>query len=354
MKTSIVGFAGSGKTTVFNLLTGLAASTGFGTKDKANLGLIRVPDDRVVFLSEIYAPKKTTFAEIEFVDVAGAQGRDAKNGLGRGGLEHVQPADALVHVIRTFNDVAGGRSPDPLRDLVEFEDEMILSDLMKVENRLERLGKEGNHATTEVALMRRLYEHLDTGAPLRRLSLSEPEQQMTSGYQFVSLKPCLALVNQSDDHSDDLESPPLSSELESAVAAAGLGVMSMAGRVEAEIAQLDRSDQVEFLADLGLEVSACDRFINAVYAMLDLISFLTTGPDECRAWTIRRGTPALRAAGKVHSDFERGFIRAEVIAYDDFARLGSEAKCRDAGRLRVEGKDYEVKDGDIINFRFNV
>lgn len=349
MKTAIVGFAGSGKTTVFNSLTGLAADTGYGTKDKANLGLIRVPDPRVDFLSEMYSPKKTTFAEIGFVDVAGPPGESTTGGLDTAAIQHIQKADALVHVIRAFEDRATGRAPDPMHDLEAFEGEMILADLIKVENRLERLAKEGGKASGEIALMRRLAEHLDGGRSLRVLELSEPERKMTSGYQFVSIKPCLALVNQPDEAAAG--SP---AGLEAAVAASGMGVLSMAASVEAEIAQLDDADQAEFLTDLGLEASARDRFINAAYAMLDLISFLTSGPDECRAWTIRRGTVARAAAGKIHSDVERGFIRAEVVAFEDLQALGSEVLCKEAGKLRLEGKDYVVLDGDIINFRFNV
>ncbi len=350
MKTAIVGFAGSGKTTVFNSLTGLAADTGYGSKDKANLGLIRVPDPRVDFLSELYSPKKTTFAEIGFVDVAGPPGESTAGGLETAVIEHIQKADALVHVIRAFEDRATGRAPEPMHDLETFEGEMILADLIKIENRLERLAKEGGKATGEIALMRRLAEHLDGGRALRVLELSEQERQMTSGYQFVSMKPCLALVNQPDDAAT--VGPP--ADLEAAVAASGMGVLSMAASVEAEIAQLDDADQAEFLTDLGLEASARDRFISAVYAMLDLISFLTSGPDECRAWTIGRGTVARAAAGKIHSDIERGFIRAEVVAFEDLQALGSELRCKEAGKLRLEGKDYVVLDGDIINFRFNV
>jgi len=349
MKAAIVGFAGSGKTTVFNSLTGLQADTRYGAKDKANLGLIRVPDSRVDQLTEIYSPKKKTLTEIEFVDVAGPQGKEA-GGLDARVIDHIQKCDALVHVVRAFDEPGAARPADPLRDLADFEGELVLSDHIKVENRLERLAKEGNKASTEIALMRRLQVHLDENQPLRLLAQSEAERQLTSGYQFVSLKPCLVLVNQSDDDAGAEPSP----ELQSAVADAGMGAMSMAAMVEAEIARLEEDEQAEFLSDLGLEGSARDRFITTVYSMLDLISFLTSGPDECRAWTIRRGTLARAAAGKIHSDIERGFIRAEVTSFDDFIELGSETKCRDAGKLRLEGKDYEVKDGDIVNFRFNV
>ncbi len=350
MQAGIVGFAGSGKTTVFNSLTGLQADTGYGARKNANLGLIKVPDRRIDFLTGVHSPKKRTLAEIGFVDVAGPQGKEASKGLDTALLEQIRVADALVHVIRVFEDPGAASPPDPLRDLEEFEGEMILSDLITVENRLERLAKEGNKANAEIALMRRLHEHLDTGKAIRLIEMPEPERQMTSGYQFVSQKPCLALVNVSDTEA----SAPVPDDLRSAVERLGMGIMSMAASVEAEITTLDEADQAEFLVDLGLEVPAAARFINTVYSMLDLISFLTAGEDECRAWTIRRGTVARSAAGKVHSDIERGFIRAEVIAFDDFEALGSEAKCRDAGKLRLEGKDYVVQDGDIINFRFNV
>ena len=349
MKTGIVGFAGSGKTTVFNSLTGLQADTGYGGKGKANLGLIKVPDARVDRLGAIYSPKKTIYAEIEFVDVAGPAGKTA-GGLDASLMEHFQKCDALVHVIQAFDAVGGARSTDPLRDLEEFEGELKMSDLIKIEKRLVRLAREGNKATTEIGLMKRLQAHLEEDQPLRLLDLTQAELQMLSGYQFVSLMPCLVLQNLPDDQVD----AGVSAELQSRVGAGGMAAMAMAGSLEAEIAQLDEADQAEFLADVGLSSSARTRFITAVYSMLDLISFLTVGPDECRAWTIRRDTVARGAAGKIHSDIERGFVRAEVIGFDDFDALGSEAKCKEAGKMRLEGKEYVVSDGDIINFRFNV
>jgi GTP-binding protein YchF len=350
MKTAIVGFAGSGKTTVFNALTGMSADTGFGGKDKANLGLIQVPDPRVAFLAKVYAPKKTTLAEVAFVDVAGPEANDAGRGLDARVMEHAQKAEALVHVVRAFDNPALAGGVDPLADLQAFDGELILADLIKVEKRLERLAKEGGKASAEIALMQKLRAQLDAGAALRVMEFTAAESQIMSGYQFVSLKPCLALVNRPEHEAS--EPPP--GAVAAAAQAAGMGVMSMAAGAEAKIALLAEHEQAEFLSDLGLQAPARDRFINAVYSMLDLISFLTSGADECRAWTIRRGTVARSAAGKIHSDIERGFIRAEVTAFADFEALGSESKCRDAGKMRLEGKDYEVQDGDIINFRFNV
>ena len=349
MKTGIVGFAGSGKTTVFNSLTGLSADTGYGVKGKANLGLIKVPDPRVDRMAALHSPKKIIFAEIEFVDVAGPEGK-ADGGLDAAVIEHVQKCEAFVHVVRAFEAPSLAQPADPMRDLSEFEGEMMMSDLIKVENRLARLAKEGNKASSEIALMQRLQSQLENDQPLRLLDLSPSEMHMISGYQFVSLKPCLVLLNYPDEAAGT--EPP--ADFAGAVREGGMAVMAMAGRLEAEIAQLDPSDQAEFLADLNLESAARDRFIAAVYSMLDLISFLTVGPDECRAWTIRRNTAARSAAGKIHSDIERGFIRAEVIAYSDYDELETEAKCKSAGKFRLEGKDYVVQDGDIVNFRFNV
>jgi len=349
MKTGIVGFAGSGKTTVFNSLTGMQADTGFGAKGKANLGLIKVPDERIDRLSELHSPKKTTYAEIEFVDVAGPAGK-SEGGLNAAVMDHISKCDALVLVLRGFDNPAVGGKTDPAAELGEFQGELMLSDLIKVEKRLERLAKEGGKATTEIALMKRLQEQLEGDRPLRLLDFSDAERQMISGYQFVSLKPCLVLLNLPEDEADGLVPDALRGEVQDG----GMAAMAMSAAMEAEIAQLDEADQAEFLADIGLESPARARFIATVYGMLDLISFLTTGPDECRAWTIRRDTPARSAAGKVHSDIERGFIRAEVIAFADFDELESESRCKEQGKMRLEGKDYVVRDGDIINFRFNV
>ncbi|MCK5688864.1 YchF family ATPase [Myxococcota bacterium] len=349
MKVGIVGFAGSGKTTVFNALTGLKADTGFGKKEKANLGMIKVPDKRIDFLTEVYKPKKTVLAEIAFVDVAGPDSKTDEGGLDKGLVDHMRQADALVNVVRAFENPGLTKGPDPMRDLLDFEGEMVLTDLIQVETRLDRMKKE-QKKDQELTLMQKLHAHLEQDKPMRLLTLSDNEMLMMSGFRFLSLKPGLILVNLDDEGAGgDLPEGILAVAEER-----GLSAIAMAARAEAEIAELDAEDQASFLEDLGLTDPARDRFVAAAYAQLDLISFLTGGEDECRAWTIKRHTVARAAAGKIHSDIERGFIRAEVIAYKDFEEFPSEAKCRDAGKLRLEGKEYEVKDGDIVNFRFNV
>jgi len=350
MKVGIVGYAGAGKTTVFNALTGMSADTGFGGKDKANLGMIKVPDERIEFLTETYNPKKETLAEIAFVDVAGPTDASKQDGLDSRIVGHMREAEALVHVVRDFDNPALQRGADPVRDFESFEGDIIISDMLQVDNRLARLKKERKLDSKDGELMQKLYAQLEEGKPLRTLELDETQRGQISGYQFLSLKPCVALVNVADEKAGT----DLPADLKQSAADRGMFLIAMAARAEAEIAELDADDQRAFLDDLGLKQPARARFINAVYEQLNLISFLTAGEDECRAWTIRRDIDARKAAGKIHSDIERGFIRAEVIAFEDFKTYPSEAKCRDAGKLRLEGKTYIVQDGDIINFRFNV
>ncbi len=349
MKVGLVGFAGSGKTTVFNALTGLKANTGLGAKEHANLGMIKVPDPRIEFLAEVYKPKKKTLAEIAFVDVVGPEAKKSEKGLDSKLIADMRVVDALVHVVRVFDNPTLTQAPDAKRDLEAFEAEMVFSDLIMVEAKLDRLRKEGKK-TPERTLFEALVTQLEAGKPLRLLDFSEADRAMMTSFAFVSAKPCMVLVNVPDDQA----SKPLPEGLETMARERGVSVMMMAGRAEAEISELPPAEQLAFLSDLGVTASARDRFVNAVYAQLDLISFLTAGDDECRAWTLTRGTNARRAAGKIHSDIERGFIRAEVIAFNDFKTCGTEAKCREAGKLRLEGKDYIVQDGDITHFRFNV
>lgn len=352
MKVGIVGFAGGGKTTVFNTLTGLKAEVGsFGGKDKANVGIIKVPDGRIEELGRIYKPKKKVYAEMAFVDVAGPQGESAKSGseLDAKLVAEMREAEALVHVVRAFDNPAIERSADPMRDIRAFESELILSDLIPIENRLNRMKKEKVNPR-EKEIVELCKETLESEKPLRSLDLTAEEWQMLAGFRFLTQKPIMLLINVDEGGiSQDLPADILAYAQEN-----HFEVIQMCGKAEMEIAELPLEEQEEFLKDLGITERARDRFITAAYRLLDLISFLTAGEDECRAWTIRRGTTAHRAAGKIHSDIERGFIRAEVIAYQDFITLGTEAKCREQGKLRLEGKEYVVQDGDIINFRFNV
>jgi hypothetical protein len=348
MKVVLAGFPRVGKTTVFQSLTGLADAT--SARAAAARGVIRVPDARVDRLAEIYKPKKTTYATVSFVDVqADGTAIEKESVLSAPLVAEIKDADAVVAVIPGFPDAYSGKPADPERELGRLEEELVLTDLAVVEKRLERLDREGKK-DREHGLLSRLAAVLGEGKPLRTLQISADEEKLLSGYQLVSLKPVLVVLNRSDEEA----AKPLPESLVAAAHANRAELLSMAGRLEREIAELPPEDQAPFLRDAGLEASARDRFVQAAYRMLDLISFLTSGEDECRAWTIVRGTVAQKAAGKVHSDIEKGFIRAEVIAYDDFVRYGSEAECKKAGKARLEGKEYVVADGDIIHFRFNV
>jgi hypothetical protein len=342
MKIGICGFAGSGKTTLFNALTGQNAPVGFGG-GKVNLGAIKVPDRRVDALAEIDDPRKTTYAEMLFADVPGGRGTSS---LDPQTLGRIREMDALVQVVRGFD--AGQGEPDPLGELSAFEAELILSDMQIIEKRLERLRKDLSDPRM-TALLERCLAQFEDERPLRSLDLGDEERTSLSGFAFLSIKPLLLVLSQPEG-----AAAGDAASLEAAAAERGLQLMPLCGPIEAEIAALDPGDQAEFLADLGLDEPASARFIRRAFGMLDLISFLTRGPDECRAWPLRRGSNAVEAARQIHSDIARGFIRAEVIRFEDFARLRSEAACRDAGLLRIEGKQYVVEDGDICHFRFNV
>jgi GTP-binding protein YchF len=306
-----------------------------------------VPDERVDQLSKIYSPKKTTYAEIQFVDVAGPSdsGERSESGLDPTLVGQIREADALVHVVRGFASAMLTRAPDAARDVVSFEEELILTDQVQIEARIARLKKEKK--TTELDLMEKLLKHLEEGHALRRLQLGAEELQAISGFRFLSQKPVLVVLNQTEG---DVAKPPPAAVIE-ACKARGVDLFSLSAPIEAEIMSMDPADQPAFLQELGLEAPVRARFIRAAYALLELISFLTTGEDEVRAWTVRKGTAAKLAAGKIHSDIERGFIRAEVTPYAEFIRLGSEAKVKEAGKLRLEGKEYVVQDGDIVHFR---
>ncbi len=349
MKVGLVGFSGAGKTSVFNSLTGQSAETGAGKKGALNRGQIDVPDARVDALSAIYEPKKITYAKIWFVDAAGPgdQERGNSSGLDPSLAGLLRESEALVHVVRGFENPMLTAAPDAARDVGAFDDELILTDLVQVEKRLERLKKEGQAKGAEAELMHKLAEALESGTALRRLDLAKEELAQLTGFQFLSLKPVLVVVNQAEDDAGQ----PLPDAVLEALKARAVDGIGMCATLEAEIMAMEPADQAAFLADLGLSDSARARFIQAAYGLVDLISFLTAGKDEVRAWTIRRGTRAKEAAGKIHSDIERGFIRAEVTPYADFIALGSEAKVKEAGKMRLEGKEYVVQDGDIVHFR---
>jgi len=346
MKIGLVGFAGSGKTTVFNTMTGLAVPVGYG--GEVRLGAVRVPDERIDALSRIFSPKKTTYAEMSFCDIPGEHGAERK-GLTPKGLQPIREQDALCLVLRDFENPAIEGDANPLRDLEAFHLECVFADLELVERRLQR-GRKEHAPPRELAPFELMKSVLDDGRPLRSVPAGELDRGPLRGYGFLSDRALLVAVNRDEAKA----SAPLPDDL-----AARIGVLDAAGfvlsaSVEAEIARLDATEQAAFLEDLGLHESALARFIRTAYALLDLISFFTVGADEVRAWPIRRGMIARQAAGRIHSDLERGFIRAEVIPYATFMKLGSEQAVKDAGLLQIEGKDYVVADGDIMHIRFNV
>lgn len=361
MEIGIVGLPLAGKTTLFNLLTQAEAETGFASgKKKVNLGVSRVPDPRLNRLSEIWNPKKKTPATIHYVDVAGVEKSSDREGIAAETLSSLKNTDALLVVVRAFNDEHVPHpegSIDLLRDLTMLQDEFLLSDLLIVENRLERIFKQTKAKQEpllerERALLERCRAALEAEQPLRDLELTSEEARILKGFQFLSRKPLVIAPNLGES---DL--PAAVERLTQVVerwAGPKVAATYLCATIEQEISELSTEDAQAFIDDLGIDFSATDRIIRTSHDLLGLISFFTMGDDECRAWTIRKGTKATQAAGTIHTDLERGFIRAEVVHYDEFVSAGSLAACRDKGLLRLEGKDYVVQDGDILNIRFNV
>lgn len=348
MRVGLVGFARSGKTTIFNALTGLSAAVGgFEQRREAAIAVVKVPDPRLDALAEIVHPERKKFAEVTFLDFPPSAERKAA--LDTQSFVQMREVEALAQVVRAFDDPLAPTPPDALRDLRAFQAELILADLAVIEKRLERLRKEKGKER-ERDLLVRCQQVLEAERPLRRESFTAEELTLLAGFAFLSQKPLLVVYNLAEEQLHQ----PVPAEVVRYAETNELTVVPVCGRVEMEIAQLDEAERGAFLAELGLPESARDRFIRQTYAHLHLISFFTTGPLEVRAWTITRGTTAVKAAGKIHSDMERGFIRAEVIPCDDYIRYRGEAGCREAGKMRLEGKDYVVQDGDVIHFRFKV
>lgn len=335
MRAGLAGYARSGKTTLFNALTGLHR----GPDAKLHLGAIKVPDPRLDKLSAMFKPRKTTPAEVTLADLPGP--REKGVSLPPESLQALREVDALCLVLRAFEPDA-----DPLRELRDYEAELIVSDLQVAEKRLHRLRQERDSGG-EAHELARVSGHLESGAPLRILEMSDAEEQALAHFGFLSRKPLLLVANVAEADA----ARPLDAALENAARAAGAEAIALSAEVESEIAQLPATEQPEYLASVGLTEPARARFLRAVYALLRQISFFTVGEDEVRAWTVRRGDRAARAAGKIHSDLERSFVRAEVIHFDDFIAAGSEHRARETGKLRLEGKDYVVQDGDILHVR---
>ena len=361
MKIAIIGLANSGKTTIFNALTGLNLETTIYPTVTAepHIGVVKVPDVRLDKLTEIYNPKKTTHATVEYVDYIGLTKGDMVQN--RKVFDFIKDADAIVHVVRAFEDDSVTypmESINPRRDAETIELEMIFGDLELVDKRLERMeqglkrGKKPDE--TEKKILTKCKEILEKETALRDIDFSEEEQKTMRNLQFMSIKPGLVVLNVGEHDLDSEKTKAITSELEKFFKGRQVKVLSLCGKIEMEIAQLSPEEAKAFLDDLGIAEPALNKLIHVSYDLLGLISFLTVGEDEVRAWTIARGMNAQKAAGKIHSDIERGFIRAEAVSYNDFIAHGNMAGAREKGLLRLEGKTYEVKDGDIINFRFNV
>jgi GTP-binding protein YchF len=356
VQLGITGFPKAGKTTLFNLLTSSEVATDkFVKSTEAHLGIAHVPDRRLEALRKLYKPKKFTPATIQYLDIPGVE---KGHGAADLNLAKLKEVDGLVYVVRAFEDpelLHPEGSVDPARDVASFDLELIFADLELVERRLERLGQSKKHVLTdqesrEETLLRNVIRPaLEMEKPLRSLELGNDDEKRLRGFQLLSAKPLLLVANVAEDSLATTSADSLGLELGPAT-----GGVFMSLPIEAEITHLPEEEQEEFLTELGFDQPSLDRAIQASYRLLGRISFFTVGEDEVRAWTIRRGAPARSAARAIHSDLERGFIRAEVVLWEDLVRMGSLAACRDGGTLRLEGKEYIVQDGEIVHVRFNV
>ncbi len=366
MKLGIVGLPNVGKSTLFNSLTkagALAANYPFATIDP-NVGIVTVPDKRLNTLTEMYHSKKTTPATIEFVDIAGlVKGASKGEGLGNQFLANIREVDAIVHVVRCFEDpnvVHVDGTIDSVRDIETINLELIFSDVEILERRIAKLGKTARMdktAAKELALVEAVKAHLEEGKLAKTFELSEDEDEVAwfKTYNLLTAKPTIYAANvMEDDLADDGANNDFVKAVREYAATENSEVFVVCAKIEEEMSELDDEERDMFLEELGLSESGLDKLIKASYSLLGLISYLTSGEDESRAWTITRGTKAPQAAGKIHTDFERGFIRAEVVSYDDLISCGSMTAAKEKGLVRLEGKEYVVQDGDIILFRFNV
>ncbi len=364
MKLGIVGLPNVGKSTLFNALTNAGAESAnypFCTIDP-NVGVVAVPDKRLDKLAEMYKPEKYTPAIIEFVDIAGlVKGAAQGEGLGNKFLANIREVDAIVHVVRCFVNgdiihVEG--NVDPLRDVETINIELILSDLEIVERAIDRTtkaAKSDKKLLEKLDVLNKVKAALDDGKCARAIGLSAEEETLIEESRLLTLKPIIYVANISEDEvGGEYENNEGYQKLKAHATSEGSEIIAVSAQIEAEIAELDGEEKLSFLEDMGIDESGLDKLIKSGYSLLGLISFLTAGPKEVRAWTITKGTKAPGAAGKIHTDFERGFIRAEVVSFDDLVREGDRTKVKEKGLLRSEGKEYVMKDGDVVEFLFNV
>ena len=363
MKLGIVGLPNVGKSTLFNAITNAGAESAnypFCTIEP-NVGMVTVPDERLDFLASIYEPKKYTPATIEFMDIAGlVKGASKGEGLGNKFLSNIRNTDAIVHVVRCFDDenvihVEG--STDPARDVEIIDLELIMADMEMVERRIEKAMKNAKGDKKylhEAEVFKGLLEHLNDGKSVRSYECDEEDMELIATSDLLTIKPIIYAANMDEAGIADYENNKYYQQVKAIAEAENAQVLPICAKIEEEITEFDEDERQMFLEELNMSESGLDRMIKTSYALLGLISFLTCGPDECRAWTIKKGTKAPQAAGKIHTDFERGFIRAEIVAFDDLKACGSMATAKEKGLVRSEGKEYVMHDGDVTLFRFNV